>query len=145
MIFWSIVMAVVGLVLLVFGLTRFGINSIRQSIGSAGGLIMLLAICLLTGALGVGLVGLSHRDDRKKFDAALVQIFGRAPDKLDLEGDSMREFNGFAEYDKKRYRLEVKVIGMHDTAGGGTETNYNIIATPMDPPAPAATPATTAP
>jgi hypothetical protein len=130
---WAIVMGVVGIALLVFAITHYGFDAMRRSIGSAGGLTMLLALVLLTGALGAALVGLSHRDDRKKLDAALVEMFGRAPDKLDLSGDSMTDFNGIAQYDGKLYRIQVNMAGMRDTAGGGVETKYRVTATPLGP------------
>jgi hypothetical protein len=124
----AITMGIVGVILLIIVFARFGVAQIHKNVASVPGLLLLLGLGLITAALIFGFIADQHNKERAKFDETLVKMFGRAPDKLDLEGDSLPEFHGTATYGDKKYTLVT-----HITGGNGSVTKFEITATPVSP------------
>src|SRR5258706_5510499 len=99
----AISMAIIGGILLVIIFTRFGLAPLRKNVASLPGLLLLLGLGLITAAMIFGFIAQQHIQERAKFDETLVKMFGRAPDKIELEGDTLAEFHGTATYGDKGY------------------------------------------
>jgi hypothetical protein len=124
----AIAMAIVGIILLIIVFARFGVAQLHKNVASVPGLLLLLGLGLITAAIIYGVIAQQHIQERAKFDETLVKMFGRAPDKLELEGDTLSEFHGTATYGGKVYTIATRITGANDSA-----TKFEITATPLTP------------
>jgi hypothetical protein len=119
------ILAVLGVSLIVFAFWRFGFS--HRSVFSPPGLLTLAGIALIVAAVIFGVIQSQRNDERAKFDASLVKMFGRPPDRLDLQGNDLLSFKGTAYYGGKRFQLETKCDSFNEKM-----SHYRVIATPMD-------------
>jgi hypothetical protein len=111
----AILLGVGGVLAIIVALGRYGLRaSIRGNFG-AGSFVLLLGLGMITASVILGVIASDQAGDRAKFDQALVKIFGRPPDKLDLNGSTLLDFHGVAQYGDKRYQLKVDPITANDT------------------------------
>jgi hypothetical protein len=102
-----------GVYLIVVTCRRYGFDEAKRNIFSrpgamlAGGVLLLIP-SFMSGFFGIAfMLGASHL--RQTWEAELTKMFGRPPDRLEIEsnlGGSLPGSRGFAYYGTKRYRLE---------------------------------------
>lgn len=118
-------LGICGACLIVFAIWRLK-RAENRSVFTPQGLTLLAGIALVTAALIIGPIQADHREQRAKFDASLVKMFGRAPDRLELQGDSLATFKGVAYYDGKAFQIKTEPITFNDKMA-----QYQITATPI--------------
>ena len=103
----------------------------KSLLGSLGlfTILVILGVALLVYAFVQFAITSQQIKEREKFDAALIQIFGKNPDEIHLTGDTLSNFTGTAVVNGKRYTLKTEIDFMNRA-----KTGYNIIATPVDVP-----------
>jgi hypothetical protein len=117
-----------GVCVIVFAVRRFGFSRVFHTGAiTRPTLVMLLGLGLIAASFINFLIELDHRGQREKLDGALIKMFGRLPDELELEGDRLGEYQGIARYDAKRYRIESKPTLTSRT----DKQDYEITATPL--------------
>jgi hypothetical protein len=124
----AIIMCIVGVTLLIFVVARYGLKQMHKNVASVPGLLLLVGLGLVTAAVFLGVIAQQHKEERAKFDETLVKMFGRAPDKIELEGDTLDEFHGTATYGDKKYQLASHVTGSNESV-----RKFEITATPLTP------------
>lgn len=107
--------AVAGIALMAIALIRFGgFRRISRGNFGLGSVLFFVGLMLLPAAALTGYIANDRAENRRQLDQALVKMFGRAPDELDLQGNTLLDFQGTARYDNKRYRLRVIPTGGND-------------------------------
>lgn len=120
--------AVAGIALMAIALIRFGgFRRISRGNFGLGSVLFFVGLMLLPAAALTGYIANDRAENRRQLDQALVKMFGRAPDELDLQGNTLLDFQGTARYDNKRYRLRVIPTGGNDRM-----TKYQIEAIPTN-------------
>jgi hypothetical protein len=120
--------AVAGIALIAIALMRFGgFRRITRGNFGLGSILFFVGLMLLAAAAITGYIANDRAENRRQLDQALVKMFGRAPDELDLQGNTLLDFQGTMRYDNKRYRLRVITTGGNDRM-----TKYEVEATPTN-------------
>ena len=120
---FPILIGVVGLALLAFGFWRFGVQQIQSNVFSKGGAVLLTGLALMTTAGIYGGIKYQQIQDRSVFETKLAELLHRAPERLELEGDSLDDFHGVAYLDGKTYQVKSKWAGANDKG-----RKYEVIA-----------------
>src|SRR5258708_518320 len=102
-----LILAVAGISLFVLAIRRFGVSR-HHRVVSPPGLLTLGGIALLTIAFFLGVAQANTNRDRATLDESLVKMFGRLPDRTDLEGSDMQTFKAVVHYGDKQFRLKTE-------------------------------------
>ena len=124
----SLAAALLAITLISIAIFHYGFSAYK-SVMSPPGILIILGVALLTYSIIQFAITSQQIKEREKFDAALVQIFGKKPDELQLTGDTLSTFTGTAVVNGKRYTLRTEIDFINRA-----KTGYNIIATPIDGP-----------
>jgi hypothetical protein len=122
-----IIFSAVSLISFLIIIAKRGIKGFDQKLSPLSVVLLSLTFVLIPAAIYFGCVANQQRSERRTFDESLVKMFGRSPDRLDLQGNEMSNFHGTAAYGPKTYTLETKIYGMSNAG-----TSYQVIATPGD-------------
>jgi UPF0716 family protein affecting phage T7 exclusion len=124
-----------GVYLMVVTARRYGFHEASRNLASRPGAMLAGGVLLLIAGFVAGtmstLIMLAASHTRQTVEEELTKMFGRPPDRLELEGAGLGSARGAPYYGTKRYQIDTS-SGEELQKDGEQWKRYTITAKPLD-------------